>query len=598
MSWQRIAIDLEANNLLKPLMDFSSMPYKLKKEAQLWCISLRCIDTKQSVLLVKEEYINYVAPEDDPIGSKYNKIPKRILSKDMLKLVLKNCIVLIGHNIIAYDLPYLMLYGILDYKINFPNKINLAEKYIPTLHKVFDNDVDIIDTLIVSKLFNPDRQDSFGKHSLEAFGLRTGHEKIDFNNFSQYTPSMGVYCDGDTLVSVNTYEYLMAEQDFEKWRKAYDMEIKLVDLTLKQEYFGFKFDVELAQKALVELDQMLKEREGQVLPHLPKKKMTQADINYYTPPETQFKSNGEPSAHVCKFSKKINNFIDSEIPYTVESATPSIVIKRKKEVEIYNSIKHTDINPFIITKSREDDESALDYYLLYKNKKYKLPFNEALETETDAAINDHNTVKGFLIESGWIPSEWKERNLILDSKKKKIESEKVIKAIQRYAKETLESPFKSFRLEYLNLTEKDDLEKYLLKKYEKSPNKPLKVITTPPLRVGATKDLCPNLEKLSKQEGNDFIKAIVEWHTYAHRRNSIAGGGIDEDGEPTKGFLSFVREDGRVSTPADTLGASTFRMQHREIANIPRTTSLYGETMRELFGCGEGYAQLGFDFAS
>ena len=62
MAWTNIVIDLEANDLLKPLVDFSSMPFKLKKCAELWCISLRCLDTDQSVLLVKEEFIGLQAP--------------------------------------------------------------------------------------------------------------------------------------------------------------------------------------------------------------------------------------------------------------------------------------------------------------------------------------------------------------------------------------------------------------------------------------------------------------------------------------------------------------------------------------------------------
>jgi len=73
---------------------------------------------------------------------------------------------------------------------------------------------------------------------------------------------------------------------------------------------------------------------------------------------------------------------------------------------------------------------------------------------------------------------------------------------------------------------------------------------------------------------------------------------LDEDGEPMTGFLSAVREDGRVPTPADTLGANTGRYRHKIVCNVPRVTSLYGEQMRTLFGSGKGLWQLGYDFAS
>ena len=91
---------------------------------------------------------------------------------------------------------------------------------------------------------------------------------------------------------------------------------------------------------------------------------------------------------------------------------------------------------------------------------------------------------------------------------------------------------------------------------------------------------------------------MVEYFTYTHRRNSIAGG-IDEDtGEPTKGFESYVREDGRVSTPVDSNSTNTSRMSHRNICNIPRASSLYGDKMRSLFMCGSDYIQYGMDFSS
>jgi len=74
---------------------------------------------------------------------------------------------------------------------------------------------------------------------------------------------------------------------------------------------------------------------------------------------------------------------------------------------------------------------------------------------------------------------------------------------------------------------------------------------------------------------------------------------LDEDtGEPEKGFFSYVREDGRITMLAITLGANTGRFRHRVVCNIPRVTSLFGEEMRGMFGCGDGLLQLAFDFSS
>jgi len=69
-----------------------------------------------------------------------------------------------------------------------------------------------------------------------------------------------------------------------------------------------------------------------------------------------------------------------------------------------------------------------------------------------------------------------------------------------------------------------------------------------------------------------------------------------------KGWLSVERleQDGRIPTPADTCGCATSRMKHRLVANVSRTTSLYGQQLRELFGSDveNGFFQLGYDFAS
>ena len=116
------------------------------------------------------------------------------------------------------------------------------------------------------------------------------------------------------------------------------------------------------------------------------------------------------------------------------------------------------------------------------------------------------------------------------------------------------------------------------------------------IRIGTEKKLCPNLTKLGEQA--EFALDVTEYLTYKHRKNSIAGGKEDEEGSPLTGYLSQVRSDHRISTPADTLGANGGRYKHRGVCNVPRVSSLGGQVLRSLFGCGPGRMQLGFDFAS
>ena len=115
---------------------------------------------------------------------------------------LENADVLIGHNIINYDIPLI--------KEQFPDFAPRAQ---------------MLDTLVLSRLFYPhiaDRdferrpqgmpQRLYGRHSLEAWGHRLKCFKGDYGKHSgawdTYTPEMLDYCVQDTMVTVKLYELL------------------------------------------------------------------------------------------------------------------------------------------------------------------------------------------------------------------------------------------------------------------------------------------------------------------------------------------------------------------------------------------------------
>ena len=110
--------------------------------------------------------------------------------------------VLIGHNIIAYDIPLL--------KEQFSD---------------FTYGGEVLDTLVLSRVFYPHLesrdferrpdgmpQKLYGSHGLEAWGYRLKCFKGDFGKhtgaWDQYTPEMLDYCIQDTMVTVKLYELL------------------------------------------------------------------------------------------------------------------------------------------------------------------------------------------------------------------------------------------------------------------------------------------------------------------------------------------------------------------------------------------------------
>lgn len=399
------------------------------------------------------------------------------------------------------------------------------------------------DTLLWSKLLNADR---FGGHSLGAWGKRLGNYKGDFNEWHRFSPEMLDYCIQDTAVNLSIHKKLLEEQGTHDWSKPYSMEVKLADLALKRELFGMDFDVELAHKNIAELTGFMQEIAKKVDPLLPEKKMPKTEYSSYIPPKIRFKKNGEISSHLQKFLEKHNAVLTNE-----------------------------------------------NKTILYEGKEFSILTEDPLKSTTTATIEDIDVVKGYLLSLGWQPTEVKERDLVKNTDKTVKNKQQIEEAILRYVKQTEGSLFKELRLEHLGVT-MQRLKDFLMNKIDGA--KPIYVPTTPKLSVGVEKEICPNLILMGEKA--EFVKDVVHYYTYRHRKNSIAGGVLDEDGEPETGFLSAVREDGRVPTPADTLGANTGRYRHKVICNIPRVTSLYGEQMRNLFGSGKGLWQLGFDFSS
>ena len=519
----RFIVDIESTDLLQNGLSYLTMPYRLKPEYKVHCVVIRHVDSGAIKTLVGNE-----------------------ITKDNLKHSLRKCTEIIGHNIVGFDLPVLQLYGVLDYSVGYPGEPSM----------LFGNPVKITDTLLWSKLLNADR---FGGHRLDAWGKRLGNHKGNFNDWAKFSQEMLDYCVQDTGVNKDILLELIREQGATDWSRSYSMEVKLADLTLKQELFGFDFNTEAAKKSLVELNGFMETIAKEVDPLLPMKRMPKTESSKYIPPKIKFKKDGSISSNLTKF---LTNY-------------GCVLSEDKKTIE-------------------------------YEGKVFDLFSDTPIKSETKANIEDIDVVKGYLLSLGWIPSEVKDRDITKKTDKTVRTQEEILIAVDRYIDQTLNSVFKQLRLDILECSEKG-LKKHLLGLVEQSKpglnkwgkpqaQKPIWLPTTPKLTVGVEKEICPNLIGLGEKA--QFVKGVVEYYTYRHRRNSIAGGAVDEDGEPMTGFLSYVREDGRIPTPADTLGANTGRYRHKIVCNIPRVTSIYGEQMRNLFGCGEGYYQLGFDFAS
>lgn len=532
----RLAFDLEASGLLdESTVDYTASPWELKDCFKVHCAVFLDIDTGTYYKFVQEECYTLLKP-----------------------WLLENATELIGNNIIDYDLTVMKAALGIDFTI-YPDTI--CGKPV----KIWDN-------MVISKALNPDRP----QHSVEYFGNMLGYPKMDWrakaielgvitedspkgSEFLQYVPEMLEYNTIDAEISAKIYKWLMKEWgDWKAWDEVVALESAVRDIVTKQSHRGFWFDKKLAEANVRDLDIRMEEIRQRVEPLIPPKPLPKTKLKDLTPPVKQFLGSGGTNAHIRNF-----------------------VAKHGGELT--------------------QDEEGTWHTTLY-GKDYTLPIPAeplfAVEpAKLSSSAGDSAHLKGWLVGLGWCPTQYKERDLTCDSKKKKLSKEAYEKAVERYVEQTLSSPFMQDRLDELDVRANKLLDK--LMKHDIS--RPMKVYTNPTLTVGQEKEIDPQLLLLADKF--PYAKDVSDYYSYTHRRNSILGGGVDpddEEEEAEKGFLAQYREsDGRIATPADTCGAATSRFKHRGVSNISRVTSIYGEQMRSMFGADtRTHYQLGYDFNS
>ena len=545
--------DRETTGLLdETAIDYTQSPYKLRDTFKTNCIVVEEHQTGKIIAFYdgpkyildgrryeeKGEHGTYVL--ENYVPQEYEHQPLKAFRNYVLTTNIRK---VIAHNQINFDLLVGKLEEDMEYTIE-------ADSWC-------GKEVEFEDTLVLSKTLNPDR---FGGHSLEKLSEKVSIQKIDFRKhmpadtrFLEFAADELYYCIYDVKANTQVYYYLDKEREGWDWSDAISLEKSVAELITRQTHRGFKFDKELAEKNVKELDALMEERRLRVEPLLPKRPATKGFMKDFTPPVRQFKQDRTVAADLVKFAEKIG---------------AELALNELKE----------------------------PLNLIFNGKSYAVPLSrEPLVTEMDATIDDTTHIKEWLCGLGWSPQEYKEKDLSTDTKKIKLTREKLVAAIDRYVAQTLASNFCEDRCDHLDTT-RNKLKAQLLKRAEAG--RAIKVLTNPSFTVGQDKEMDPGLETIA--EKFPFVRDVVEYLTYKHRRNSILGGGLDWDDEeePEKGYIAAVREDGRIPTPADTCGAATSRMKHKLVANIPRVTTLFGEPMREMFGVEDGYFQIGYDFDS
>lgn len=162
----------------------------------------------------------------------------------------------VGHNIINYDLPVLAkLYS--WFKITQELKDNTVDTLV--LSRLIFSHLEDTDAALMRKGVLPKKL--YKSHSLKAWGYRLGELKGTYGEakdaWDKFTPEMLEYNKQDVVVTKCLYDYLSAKQ---YPQGAVDLEHDVAWLMSKQEKNGFPFDTE---KALV-LEAELRSRAGEL----------------------------------------------------------------------------------------------------------------------------------------------------------------------------------------------------------------------------------------------------------------------------------------------------------------------------------------------
>ena len=159
--------------------------------------------------------------------------------KTNLRRYLNTYKTIVGHNVLSFDIPIL-------------NKLwymNISRERI-------------VDTLILSQLFDPNREKG---HSLAAWGHKLGMEKGEFCDFTCLSKEMVDYCIQDTKITTKLYEHLINKEKKDFSDISIELEHKIRFVINEQQEYGFYLNMQKAHMLMTETKSKAKEIETEVL---------------------------------------------------------------------------------------------------------------------------------------------------------------------------------------------------------------------------------------------------------------------------------------------------------------------------------------------
>lgn len=188
------------------------------------------------------------------------------LDKDSFNAWLPAEAILVGHNLVAFDLPLVNRF--------WGSRVPISRA---------------VDTLLLSMLYSPNLE---GGHSLEAWGQRLKYPKLPFKDFSRLTWEMITYCENDVSLTKRLFNRLtrrMRDVGFTERGAALETDAWHI-IQNKQRRHGFPFDFKRASELYVMLRSRQEELRTKIYETWPPVLRVVGEY------KKAYKSDGEPSA--------------------------------------------------------------------------------------------------------------------------------------------------------------------------------------------------------------------------------------------------------------------------------------------------------------
>ncbi len=266
--------------------------------------------------------------------------------------------VIVGHNILAYDLPVLVKLGLV------PSYHVVCDQ----LHWATGGTTKVVDTLLLSQLLHGSPTKGY-QHGLDAWGQRLGLNKVAIDDWSTVDQAtLNERCRTDVDITVLVYKNLQTHKFYKPvYDLAYKLEAQFADCIAKQVTNGVVFDVELANTAINLIKQRMAALSKSVARLLPTTEPTQGELDKAKVPTKRFNADGT-----------LNGMFKNWLAH--------------------RGLTLSDCKQYVL------DNTGAKVFAMQSNAQY-LTITKQLTLDNDAGM------KAWLLTQGWVPEFWNYQKL-------------------------------------------------------------------------------------------------------------------------------------------------------------------------------------------